>query len=200
MAIVMMPNPVDTIGPTSGFALYADMRAGSNGDPWGEPEEVLGTNDTANTGRFIWDSTDDNGGFDAENIPFSEDLNLNTGTSTLLLGDSAVPVTYSGPSGETIDYLEMAAGTQVNAQVAFSNVQIGFYKNGALQETASVPGGPAIDTTSSDCPTGEQIASIKPAGTTDDEAIVTGDITMVCPDGTYPNPEDMFAQTFVFAN
>jgi hypothetical protein len=197
----MMPAPVDNLSAApTGFSAYAELRAGSNGDPYGAPEEVLGTVNNANAGRFTWDGTDDNGGFDAENVPVSVDINLKTGADTLLLGSVPIPLTFPGPSGQTINYIEMTAGTDLNAQVAWSNVQVAFYKQGVLQETASVPGGPAVDTTTSDDPTEEQLATIQPAASDDDEAIITGSLNMVCPDFTYPNPEDMFAQVFVFPN
>jgi hypothetical protein len=200
MAIVMMPSPNPYLSDTpSGYSVFAEMRAGSNGDPYGDPEEILGTSTTANAGHYAWQSSDENGGFDAENVPVSIDINLRTGAESLSVGDSTA-VTFSGPTGETINYVELTAGTVVNAQVAWSNVNVSFYKNGALQETASSSGGPAVDTTSSDNATQEQIATIEPAASTDDEIIITGSINMVCPDFTYPNPEDMFAQTFVIAN
>lgn len=201
MAIVMMPLPVDTLSDvSSNYSVYAEMRAGSNGDTNGDPEQILSTSSTGNAGRFVWDSTDSDGGFNAISIPVLVDINLRTGADTLSMGDGSAPVTLSGPSGKTVNFLELVAGTQVNAKVAWSNVQVSFYKNGTLQETASVSGGPSIDTTSSDAPTGEQIATVQPADTDDDEIIVTGSITMVCPDFTYPNPQDIFAQAFVFAN
>jgi hypothetical protein len=201
MAIVMMPSAQNyLVDAPSGFSAYAEMRAGSNGDPYGAPEAVLGTSGSVNAGHYAWDGSDTNGGFDAENIPVTIDINLRTGADSISINNGATEVSFSGPSGQTINYVELNAGTAVNAQVAWSDVQVAFYKSGTLQETASVSGGPAVDTTSSDSPAEEQIATVTPAASNDDEAVITGYISMVCPDFTYPNPEDMFAQTFVFAN
>jgi hypothetical protein len=201
MAIVMMPSQQDYLADApSGYSLYANVRAGSNGDPGGDPEKILGTSSSANAGRFTWDPADSSGGFDAENIPVTITMNLATGADSILLGTTPVPLTFPGPTGGTINHLELTAGTAVNAQVAWSNVHVAFYRSASLQETVSVPGGPSIDTTDSDNPTGEQTATVTPTASNDDEAIITGNITMVCPDYTYPNPEDMFAQAFLFAN
>ena len=198
MAYVDLYVPTSTIEDISNYALYGEARAGSNGDPYGEPAGVLASETNANTEQVNWYDFDSDGGLYTANVAVKLDANLATGQDTWsIAGGTDDPVTLAGPSGETVDYVELVAGTQVGARVAWSNVQVQFLQGGQVQETVAVGNGPTVDTRSTGG-TAEQVETIQPAGSSDDEAIVTGNIKMLCPDGTYPGPDDMFAQAFVF--
>jgi hypothetical protein len=201
MAIVVMYNPTNSIAQETGYAGYGEARAGQNGDPYGVPEAVLANPTNAATERVQWYDADSSGGLLTGTVPVTLDVNLATGIDTWsVAGGTENPVTLSGgPTGQTIADVELAAGVQVGAKVSWSNVTIEFLQAGVVQETVNVGNGPSVDTRSSGL-TSEQIEEIIPASSTDDEVIITGNIKMLAPDGTYPGPDDMFAQAYVFAN
>jgi len=195
MATVMLYQPTNDIAPITQYALCAEARAGDAETP----QQVLGTPTNAAAQALQWYDVDNEGGLNTATVGVSIDVNLNTGQDSFQLGNAAPSLTFDGPSGQTVDDVLLVSGVQVGAKVSWSNVQVQFLQAGVVQETVNVGTGPIVDTRSTGDPE-EQIESIVPASTADDEVIITGNIKMLAPDGTYPGPDDLFAQAFVDAN
>jgi hypothetical protein len=183
-------------------AVDAIAMAGSNGAIGGNPEVVIQNDTSGSAARKTWDPSDSDGGMNSGLVAVQLDANLRTGISTWsVAGASTDPVTLSGPSAKTLDIIELYAGGQNFAgQVSWSSVEVKFYANGVLQESGSISEDPSVDAAASSTGVDEQVTEITPNSFADDEAIVTGYIKLACPDGTYPNADDLFIQALVLAN
>jgi hypothetical protein len=198
MATVMLYTPTTTITNLTGYAGYGEARVGQGTSV---PQAVVGNPTDAAAEYVQWYDVDSSGGLYTATVPVKLDVNLNTGVDTWsVTGGTNDPVRLTdGPTEETVANVEVVAGTQVGALCQWSHVKVQFLQGSVLQESVTPSQDPSVDTRSSGG-TEEQIEEIIPSSSTDDEAILTGNIKMLCADGTYPGSDDIFLQAFVFAN
>jgi len=181
-------------------SVYAEMRYGSNGSDGGLPELLLGNNGSdATSGRMCWDDAD--GAFDSGIVFFSMNIPPGGGSAnpdTLsVTGAVTTPITYSLTTYGTVSEVQVVAGVQINASSAVTDLIIQFYKGGTLIETFNLTAGPSVDTTTASNPVAAQVLAVTPAASNNDQVVVSGNVQMQAPAGTYPNVDDIFVQVFI---
>jgi hypothetical protein len=183
----------------SGYALFADAQVGSNGAAYGGPEQGLGSGSSdMSSGRVDWDSSNSPQGFNSGVVPVDLDANVGSGSSSWSINGQSI--SYEGACGKTIDSIQIIAAVQIPAKMEWSYVSVQFFRNGVADGTTSIVNGPQVDTTNSANATAEQILTITPPNSDDDQVIVSGSIQMSTPAGNVPGATDMFAQVLVFAH
>jgi hypothetical protein len=195
MAIYMSYSP--NISQISGYSLVGDVRAGGDASP----EYDIGNGSTFSNGEAVWDSYLGDG-FDStlRNVT----LHLFAGGATLAVsGTRSGTLSYTGSGDSTIDRVEILLGVQsADMKVQWNNLKANFYSGGALLDSESLPGGYPIeaDTLNGTGTSREALCTIVPPTTyTYDEAIITGNVEMICTDPwVRPAPNDIFAQIFAF--
>lgn len=191
------------IPPPPAASVYGEMRYGSNGSDGGPPELLLGNNGSdATSGRICWDESD--GAFDTGVVFFSMNIPPGGGSSnpdTLsVTGAVTTPISYSLTTYGAIAQIQVIAGVQINASSAVTALVIQFYKGGSLIETFNLTAGPAVDTTSASNPVAAEVVAVTPAASNNDQVVVSGNIRMQAPAGTYPDVDDIFVQVFIQAS
>lgn len=195
MSYVMALN--QSITDESGYSAYGEAIVGSEGDTWGTPD--IDTGDASGNDSYaylMWGGDTDNGGLDTGNLPFCFEGNLATGLDTLSIDGTSI--SYQGSSSSSkMGSVDIRGGADVPAQVSLENIAVSFYQGGALQETQNVPN-ISVDTTApGSSGTEEEVLTVTPSSSNDNDVVVTGTLRMAAPDGTYPGPTDIFCQVFV---
>ena len=185
-----------TISEPSGYSLYGEAIVGSEGDTSGTPDIDTGDSYSNSYAYLNWGGDTADGGLDTGSVPFQFDGNLATGVSTLSVDGSTI--TYSSTSGSNlIGSAQVRIGADVPAQVSLNSISMTFYQGTSAVETDTFSG-MSIDTTapsSSGC--AEDILTVTPNSSADNEVVISGTLRMIAPVGTYPGPTDTFSQAFV---
>jgi len=198
-AAIFYSNSISEVGC---YALYAEARLGSNGDPWGAPELVVGTSpDDAQYSRVTWDA-DLQDGFDSGE--FSGVLETSVDAINEELAATAEmnqePITFSTSFSGNIEKVQVRALTLAAAAVSWSEIRIEFYRNGVLADAYTNLAGISVDERSATGPVEAQaMLEVVPEAGEYDQVIISGSYRMVY-DSTAisPGETDLAGQFFVF--
>ncbi len=187
-----------TISQITDYAVYAEARMGSNGDPWGIAELVAGTSSE----EIGWSSREwDNNpydGFDSGWINFTFALDMNAGCMSWTL-QGADTITCYGDFGSTIGQVDIRAAVVTNGMAfAFSDVEVQFYDDESLLDWNVLISCPAVDTLESqNTSPAESLAQVTPntAGAT--KVLVTGSLRLQAAQGVYPDWSDLFGDIYI---
>lgn len=188
------------IQPPPSACIYAEMRYGSNGSDGGAPELLIGNNGSdATAGRITWDES--TGAFNSGRVAFGFTIPPGGGSanqdSLAVNGAVTDPLYYSLKTYGAMRAVLVIAGVQTNASAAFTNLVVQYYKGGTLIEAFDLAAGPSVDTTSASSPVAEQVLTVTPNNSDNDEVFVGGSFQMTAPNGTFPDVDDIFGQIFV---
>jgi hypothetical protein len=192
--------PLDySVASFGDFALYMDVRPGSNGDPAGDPSYVLGDDQGEEAWAYKqWDSNLSDG-FDTGdvNVQFTGD---SSGQESMTVGSDA-PIAYTGDSTGNISSVVFQAGVMIPAEAKFSNITVEFWSGSALRETDTIGVGPDANTINTPAtPQAEQILTVTPRFSDCNKVTVSATERMRAPAGTVPATSDMFCDVFVYGN
>jgi hypothetical protein len=198
MACYALLGPTASISDPSGYSLFADYTAGSNGSFAWVPELHAGSSSSDSVGtQATWDD-DLEDGFDTGYVAVGFDANLSAGTATVTADtDSPATTTYSGATGGSIGSVQIRAGAQLAGNVKWSQLSITFWQGTQQGEALTIGSGPQIDTTESSSGTGEQVLVVTPESGAYDHVTITGVLRMEAPVGSYPAYSDLFAQILI---
>lgn len=201
MAIYMTGDVTPYISALPSYDRIAELRVGSNGDSLGIPGYDVGSSSTdLSTGETVWDNSTGNG-FSSGPVAIALDANLASGNDSFEVDGSPSVLDFSGDGGGTISSVQLRADAQIPGTVQWSGVTIQFYKEGVLQDSVSLYQGPEVDTTSnSSTGTAEQVETVQPSSSDDDEVEVIGTYEMASPPGTNPGANDLFGQIVIMRN
>jgi hypothetical protein len=188
---------VDT-DPTQ--SLYASLMVGSNGQTYGDPTFAIGDDQGEEAwGYRVWDNTPLNGAFDSGLVSF-QFAGQSTGDESISVGNGS-PVTYSGDSFGTIKSVQLQAGVLIPAEAKFSDLTVKFYSGNSLAEQDSISVGPDANTIQTPAtPEAEQVMTISPPNSNCDKVVISGNIRLTAPPGSYPGTNDMFCNIFINSN
>jgi hypothetical protein len=192
---------LDHVEAPSSPTVAASAQYGDNGPANGpDPEYSLVTSSAESDGRTTWNPDyQPDGSWDSGLIPVGITIvpdGSNDVISWTVNGEAAL--TQTVPSIGSVSAVEIVAGTQINGSAEWSDVAVSF-SNGTTTDDYSASGAsPSVDTTTATNPDAEQELWVIPAGTGDTTVSITGDIRFTTPPDSYPNPDDLFADVFVF--
>jgi hypothetical protein len=180
-----------------GYAVYADIRCGSDGSTVGVPELAMGSSpEDQTTAKSCWD-TSLLDGFDSGWVDVELDIN-STGSIVWFVDGKCL--TYDSPQFDEIQGVIFRAGVSTSdGTVSFRNLSGQFFRSDsdsqALQTASSDDGSVStVGTSDSDC---EDIVVVAPDGSGFQKARIFAQVRMQSPD--LPNPTDLFAQFFIYA-
>jgi len=190
----------DSLSSLSTPSIYAELRAGGDGDPYGAAEyDVGGAGCEMTEGRTTWDD-DLSDGFDSGNVTVGLQARAD-GEATVAVADSTSgDVSASGGSIGNVGQVVVRLGVQgAQMQVRWNNLTVNFYRNGVLRESLSLAA-PAQVTGTDQAPVREELLTFVPSDTDDDEVVVTGAVRLTSsePD-LQPDPNQIFSQILVYA-
>lgn len=192
-------NPLASGGNVAAFSVpcLAEARIGSNSTS-NDEIDLRGTA-TVLGGGVPWDPTNT---FDSGSVPVTFDADLSTGKATWTVG-AMTPISTTFPTATSIRHVDVIAGVQNYASVAWSGLQVTFsYAGGADSGTLSY--NPAVDDTDLDTasPPDEQAIAIFPATDQAYTAVtLTGNIRMKYDPSVIGTPDinDLYAQIALFS-
>ena len=179
MSIVMSAVSA-TLADDSSYDTYASLQVGSNGDTYGDPTQIIG--DVYGEENYAFNTWDSNlaGGFEASDVPVEFDVKSDGSESLYVDNQSAL--TYQTGDIGSISSVVLEAAVQTNAEAKWSDVTVEFLRNGVVVETVDPSSGPDVNTISAGSSNvADQTLTITPSASNDDEAIVTGSMTMRSP-------------------
>ena len=177
---------------------------GDNGpDNGSDPEFTALSQTDASAGRTTWNSNyQPDGSWDTGAVPvrltFAPDGHGNDVVTWTVNGETPVSVTVPAV---TLRAVEVVAGTQTNASVQWSDLNVTFAQGSTSDSyDATSSTDPAVDTTTASDTTAESGVVVTPDASDDTSVTVTGDIRFTLPPGSYPNPGDLFADVVIYGN
>jgi hypothetical protein len=177
----------------SGADYFGTVLYGDNGDPWGSPTASAG-NGGADAGWSYaeWDAYLDDG-LDSgwRSVSFS----LNTsGTGQLGFDVAGESISYSAGAPTSISSVTIRAAV-LGAELAmdWANLNVGFYQNGQLVETVQPSAISASTMNAGNNNPRETVIVMTPNASNCNGVLVTGNVRLRSAAGTYPNPNDIFA-------
>ncbi len=190
--------------PISTPAVEADALYGDNGPENGpDPEYALVTSSETDTGRTTWNPEfNEDGSWDSGQVPVAMTLSPDGHGNDILTwtvnGETALIQTI--PQLTTLSGVEIVAGTQLNASVAWSDLNVSF-SDGTTTDaySGSTASNPAVDTTTSSTATAEQELFVVPTTSSNTTLTISGNVDLAYPAGTYPGPNDLFASIYVYS-
>ena len=197
-------SSASTISEITGFCAYADVRVGSNGAPDGSPEYDVGSLlGSAVSGRIVWTS-DLSDGFSSGFVQVRLDAAPGGGSNGVrweVVNGSPQTIVYNGVQYGSIQEVQIRAAVLLAAKMIWRAVSVSFFKGGVQTDGVSLRGGPQVDTTGGIIPiTAEQILTVIPDATDNDEVVIVAEMELACPLTTLVQPNDIFGQIFVFAD
>ena len=182
------------------YLAFAGMQYGSNGDPDGSATELgVNNNNDDSTGRIQWDTSDFGDAFDSGWVEFTFDAKAGGNTTLTVNGSTTSPASV-GSAFSGISAVTISAGVQTSATAGFEGLSVTFLDSeGNSTSNCTDTDGPSVDQTGPDSiDLGEEDLVVTPAlDTSAAEVIITGQIRLSAPAGTYPNPGDIFGNILV---
>ena len=193
-------DPSGTLADLGCYWLFGEARFGGNGVSWMPPELVVGTGpDDMSGGRITWDE-DLSDGLNSGQVAIEFDVDLTSGDATLEAsnGGSSSPASFSGSSGGVaIGSIVIRAGTQVHAEVSWSNLTITCWNGDVASESVSISAGAQVDTTNSTTGVGEQMLVVEPKENYFDRVTVSGTLSFQASSAVCPSWTDLFGQIYI---
>lgn len=200
-----LPRPESLVAMSfsaiDGYAVYADLRCGSNNLLSGVPELDVGASpDDENSGKIVWDSNLSDG-FDSGWVSVELDINAAGGQGSVVWSVQNISVGYASQQFNEIDGFILRAGVSASGSiVSFRNVYAQFFWNGSDAQPAQtvIQDGATASTVGTTASDAEDIVLMGPDGSGYRKARVFAQVRMQSP--SLPNPNDLFGQVFVYAS
>jgi hypothetical protein len=199
VAYYALLDPSGSLSDPSGYRLFADLLAGTNGSFAWAPELYVGsTSDDATSAQRMWDGNLDDG-FDSDSVFVSFDASLASGSATLSTStaDSSPDASYTGTTGGTIGSVLIRAGAQVPGDVDWSDISVTFWNGSQQGETINISAGPDANAADSSTGVAEQTLVVTPASSNYNHVTVSGALRMQAPTGVWPGGNDLFGQILI---
>jgi hypothetical protein len=189
----------------SGYAIFADVLFGDNGDPSGIPGYNVGSSPTnCANGYIVWqDNIDD--GLNSGEVAVDLSLPRGGGTNAVewaVTGGASGPLNFTS-TYSTISKVQILAGVGLGGcKMSWYGIAIRFYKAGVLMETISLDStnNPVADAMSdSGAVEIEQITTIT-ASPGYDQVEITGSVQLQANAGVFPGEEDIFGDIYIFTS
>jgi len=187
----------DFISGLAGYCIFSEAVVGSNGAGV-DPELTLGGSSGLKVvGRSTWD-TNLADGFDTGWISVEFNLKPGGGAAGVTWKVGTTTLTYTQSTYGKIAALHIYAAVQQPASASWRNLSVKFYKGGSQTDSFSLRNGPAVDTTSPGSPAArEQILTVTPAASDNDQVIISASIKLTDPSTVLPSVDDLLAQIYV---